>query len=229
MGIKSEMDECIRAKRKELKMQKMVLECITEHPEYLKIIKSKYLTDDLYEQAIQIEPAVFEHIKEPSIRVINFALDIDGGFLRCLDEEKLLGLPLASFEIAIESNPEEAVKYIPKRSLNAVMTDKRKLDMFMEYPEVIRDRHIKVNEAVIREYILQNPSYIKYVENPSEALVCATLAEDPMVALYFTELTDAMMDVIDANWPQFKNSLPNYTRTRKDETDGTPQSEPGSN
>lgn len=207
------MDEFTKAHRKEMKMRKMIYDCLLDHPEYIRIIKSKYITDDLIESVMRVEPEIFQYIKHPTLRIINAALDIDGGNLKYLDEEKIASLPATSFEIAIESNPKDAIKYIPENMLD----ERIKLNIFTEEPEVIRDRGIHIDEDLLVPIIVENPSLIKYVQNPSEKLKCVAIRWDVNVALYYTTLSDEMMDTIDKYWPKYRAQLPNYTRKIEEE------------
>ena len=209
MGKKNAMDEFTKAHRKEMKMRKMIYDCLVDHPEYIRIIKSKYVTDDLIESVMRVEPELFKYVKNPTLRAINAALDIDGGNLKYLSDEKIASLPMASFEIAIESNPRDAVKYIPKDLLD----EKIKMSIFVEEPEVIRDKNIHIDEDLLSPLIVENPSLIKYVCEPSENLKCTAIRWDINVALYYPTLTEKMMDVIDKYWPKYRSQLPNYTRT----------------
>ena len=214
MGKKNAMDEFTKAHRKEMKMRKMIYECLVDHPEYIRIIKSKYITDDLIESVMRVEPEIFQYVKNPTQRVINAALDIDGGNLKYLSEEKIASLPITSFEMAIESNPKDAIKYIPEGMLD----ERTKLSIFVEEPEAIRDRDIHIDEELLVPLIIENPSLIKYVRDPSENLKCIAIQWDINVALYYETLTDSMMDLIDKYWPKYRDQLPNYTRTIEEDT-----------
>lgn len=220
MGKKEALDEFVKARRKEAKMRKMIYDCLVDHPEYIRIIKSKYINDDLIESVMRVEPEIFKYIKHPTLRIINAALDIDGGNLQYLSEEKINSLPPASFEIALESNPREAIKYVPQ----GILDEYTKINVFNEDPAVIRDNGLRINEALLAPMITENPSLIKYVVSPSEDLICTAIRWDVNVALYYQELSDKMMDVIDKYWPEYRDKLPNYKRNNKGEdVNGTEQ------
>jgi hypothetical protein len=209
MGKKETLDETAKAHRKEMRMRKMIYECLVEHPEYVRIVKSKYVDDDLIESVMRVEPELFQYLKNPSLRVINAGLDIDGGNLRYLSEEKLANLPATSYEIALESNPREAIKYVPE----GILDERSKLAIFSEDPDVIRDNGIRIDEGLLTPQIIENPSLIKFVVGPSEHLICTAIRWDINVALYYQTLTEKMMDVIDKYWPEYRGKLPNYTRS----------------
>ena len=213
MGKKETIDEITKAHRKELKMRKMIYDCLVDHPEYIRIIKSKYINDDLIESVMRVEPEIFKYIKHPTLRIINAGLDIDGGNLKYLSQEKIASLPVASFEIALESNPNEAIKYVPA----GILDERAKLRIFNEDPTIIRDNRIAIKEETLLSSIIENPSLIKYVVSPSEDLVCTAIRWDVNVALYYQKLTDKMMDVIDKYWPEYRDKLPNYTRGNVEE------------
>ncbi len=205
---KNKLDSVMKLRNKEQKMKMMIIDCLVDHPEYIRIIKSKYIDDDLIEDVMRKQPELFKYIKSPSLRIINVGLEIDGGNLKYVDSERVKGLPVESFGLALESNPREAVKYIPK----GILSNDLKLRIFDTDPDIFNENHINIDEQSIIPRIHEEPSLIKYIPNPSESLKCMALKEDPYVALYFDTMTPSMMDIIDEYWPQYRNNLPNYTR-----------------
>lgn len=187
----------------------MAIELIIQHPEYIPIVKDKYLTDDILEYCLMEEPSVFRYIPDPSTRIINTALGLDGGNLKYIKKKVRKELPMESFIRALSSNPREALPYIPKN----LLTEEMKAEIFDSSPEAIKESNIKIaQDDFLKSRIKENPQNIKFVIDPSDELKCIALREDPNIALYYDELTPAMMDIIDEKYPELKEVLPNYKR-----------------
>lgn len=171
-----------------------VFRCLLENPEYIDIIKKKYLDDDMLERLLEADPSLFRYIKHPSQRIINVGLSLDGGNICYLKKKVRKSLPPESLIMALNSNPETAMRYI----------------------------HKDCNSVDVENYLIaqieEAPNMIQFVNNPSEKLKCLAISKDPKVALYFETLSNGMMDIIDAKYPELRSSLPNYTREIKDVT-----------
>ena len=55
---------------------------IANCPDMIPLLKNRYTTDDIIEDALDLNPDIFKFIVEPSDRIIMKALDIDGSNLK---------------------------------------------------------------------------------------------------------------------------------------------------
>ena len=109
--------EFLKQREKERKLKRIVVETILQNPKSIPIIKKKLIDDDILESIIDTDPSIFCHvvkyIKKLSLRIINVGLEKDGGFLKILSEDTRAKLPFDSYLIAVESNPKEALPFVP--------------------------------------------------------------------------------------------------------------------
>lgn len=197
----------------------LAIKLITSHPEYISLIKRKYLTDDVLEEALQLEPDIFKLIKNPSDRIIDIALDLDGSNIKYLSQSKIRALSEDTLISALNSNFNEAINYIDSDSLSEVT----RVRIFLSDPITALENGIHVPESCVITAVTQTPNMIRYIPHASEEIKCAALSVEPNVALYFDKLTDKMMDIIDEKYPYLKGRLPNYTRkiSEEEKTHGT--------
>ncbi len=181
---------------------------IIEHPDCIAFIKNKYLTDDILEECLNDNPDIFPFIKHPTTNIINMALEMDGGNLKFIDEERRNNLPLDSIRIALDADAERAIDYVIMEQLPIEM----QIDLFLKNPVLALTHHASIPESYIIKEIYRTPNIIKYVSNPTEEMKCLALSLEPNVALYFSQLSDKMMDIIDQKYPQLIGKIPNYTR-----------------
>lgn len=217
-----EMKPDERDKAKYKVRSELAIKLITSHPEYLPLIKDKYRTDDILEEALQLEPDVFRYIKNPSDKLIEVALDLDGSNIRFLSKHKIRELPEDVLIIALNSY-DEAISYIDCSELSELT----RVKIFLNDPITALENGIEVPESCVITAVTQTPNMIRYIPHASEDIKCAALSVEPNVALYFDKLTDRMMDIIDEKYPYLRDRLPNYTRTINEEekTNGTSSEE----
>lgn len=208
---KTEMEKRLRQEEKMAYNRGIVYEAIVNNPQVLKVIKNKYLDDDMLAHCIENEPSVFQYIKNPSMRIIKVGLGADGANLAYIPKQIRKTLPPVCFVLALQSNPKEALKYIPSSKLE-VLDDTMKETVFSTDPELVKQYRLKLKDSYLQSEIAKDPSLIKHVSDPSEELKCLALEGDPNTALYWDNLTPKMMDIIDKKYPELRESLPNYRR-----------------
>lgn len=196
--------------KKEERKRKLLKELMIEHPEYICLVKNKLLTDDIIEECMNDNPDIFAYLRHPSIPIINIAFEMDGGNIANLHKDQRNNLPLDTIRIALESDIERSIDYI---NINELPLEMR-VDAFLQRPDLVLSRGADIPESYVISEIQKAPNIIKYVNNPTEEMKCLAISLDPYTALYFQELTDKMMDIIDEKYPQLTGSLPNYTRNK---------------
>ena len=185
----------------------MAVNMIANNPEILPFLKNKYTTDDVLEEALDINPDIFKFIKDPSNRIIIKALDMDGANIQYIDRERLNSLPDEILVSAIES-----VDDVSDLGVNFDdISEESRLDIFIQDPVKAIQCGINVPEYFMIKEIQKSPNLIRYIKNPTNKMKCVALDLEPNVAVYFDSLTDEMMDIIDNKYPHLKE-LPTYTR-----------------
>ena len=203
-------NELFKNTKKGMQKRDKLKRLIIEHPEFITFIKNKYLTDDILEECINENPDIFAHLKHPSDNIVNIALELDGGNLRHIHKERRDSLPLDSIRIAVDSDIDRAIDYIEMEHLPMEM----QIDIFLKRPELALTHGATIPESYLMKQIQKTPNVIKHIQNPTEEMKCLALSLEPNVALYFSQLTERMMDIIDERYPQLADALPNYTRNK---------------
>lgn len=186
----------------------MAVDLIANNPGIIPLLKNKYTTDDVLEDALDMNPDIFKFIKDPSNRIIAKALDMDGANIQYIDKEKLKTIPEELLLSAIESVDE------PELSFDVNFDDiseESRIDMFVQDPVKAIQCGITVPDYFVIKEIQKSPNLIRYIKNPTNKMKCVALDLEPNVAVYFDSLTDEMMDIIDNKYPHLKE-LPTYTR-----------------
>lgn len=187
----------------------LAVSLITKHPQYIPVIKSKYLTDDIYIMCLEDEPSLFRYIPHPSPNVVRVALQLDGSNIKYIKKKIRKQMSPELFVMAVSSNPREALPYVPKKYI----PEEIKQHIFDTDPELLQENNLKIaSESFLRDRIEASPGVIKYITDPSDDLKCLALRKDPNTALYFDTLTPSMMNVIDELYPGLRETLPNYNR-----------------
>ena len=191
--------------------RKIAVSMIANCPDMIPLLKNRYTTDDIIEDALDLNPDIFKFIVEPSDRIIMKALDIDGSNIKYIPKEKLNSIPEDVLINAIEFIDDD----IPAHSIDLNnLSEESRIDIFMQDPVKAVQCGIEVPEYFLLKELQKYPSMIKYIKNPTNKMKCLALSCEPNIALYFDKLTDEMMDIIDEKYPHLKDSLPTYTRNK---------------
>jgi hypothetical protein len=186
----------------------MAVNMIANSPELIPLLKNKYTTDDVLEDALDLNPDIFKFIKDPSDRIIAKALDMDGANIQYISKERLQSIPEELILSAIESVDDTPIDFgIDFDNIS----EESRLDIFMQDPAKALQCGITVPEYFIINAIQKTPNIIRYVKDPTNKMKCIALNLEPNVVVYFDSLTDEMMDIIDAKYPYLKE-LSTYTR-----------------
>ena len=190
---------------------RIAVDLIANNPYILNLLKDKYTTDDILEDALELNPDIFKFIKEPSMRIILKALDMDGGNIQYLDKEVIDSL---SDDVLVAAIDTMDVNTIISDIDFESMSEETRVDIFVNDPIKALQCGVTVPEYFIIKELQKSPNLIRYVKNPTNRMKYIALENDPNVAVYFDSLTDEMMDIIDGKYPHLKN-LPTYTRGKE--------------
>lgn len=162
-----------------------------DYPEMVLYLKNKHQTDRVLKFCIEQDPSIFGKLTDPSVDIAEYALDVDGENIIPLIM-KFDNIPLTKkmCYIALRSYP-GAIGYIPKSMLTEEM-----LDMAFNAQPSLLSVFEKLPEGYLLTRIKNRPSDIRYVTNPSDALIYAALESDPNLCVYFRKLTPQMINLL---------------------------------
>jgi len=175
-----------------------VLRALYNDPTLITCMKEKYINDDLWRYCIEREPSVFAEMKHPSKELCEFAVEVDGNNLKII-REKFDDIPITErmCYVAVKNCP-RAILYVPPRILKGnYALQEMAFDQdpsLMVYFDDIRPEYIE-------KKVKENPTYLKYISNPDEDLVCEMLIKHPNICVYFDKLTPRMVETLRTYHP----------------------------
>lgn len=180
---------------------------LSEHPEAIIFIKSKYLDDEDWEDAVTQNPEVFPYCKDPSYDMCRIAVEYNGEFLfHC--PENLWDRYLVTQAVVTTPRIITSKKF-PEKYKTFEMTK-----LAVEHdPSILGD--VDLPDEEIHRVIRWKPSAIRYLKHPSEELCCYAITRDPNVILSFKKITPAMLQVIYENYPDFNMAFPEAKDDKK--------------
>lgn len=161
-------------------------------PSKILLFKQKYLTDEMWEMAIDQEADLFKYVKNPSPGLCQYALSADGMNIRYIKDGDITPKMVA---IALNSNP-NALDYVPE-------------DMMEPEDDFYTDIG-KTKQLTPEELIYRKPNSIKNMEHPSEDLICLAIKLDPMIYLYYNDHTPRMKQIIEEYYPNLTSLFPGF-------------------
>ena len=175
-----------------------LLKILVEDPTMILVLKNKYITDDLWKFCIEREPSLFKEMKEPSEEMCEFALQVDGSNLKYIRKKfKYIKITKKMAYIAISTCP-KAILYVPEK----ILDDGLKEIAFDKDPSLMKEFK-NIRPEFINKKVRENPSNIKFINNPNEDIVCEALIAEPNVCVYFEKLSSKMIGVLKHHHPNF--------------------------
>jgi ribosomal protein L31E len=133
-------------------LYKKIESILDNDPELIKAFKAKYLTEAIWKRAIDQEPSLFKHAKDPSYEICLYAVKLDGTNLydvpKSLVTTKLL-------KAAIKSAP-SVIKYAYDEFLN-LMDDQMIVDAVVLQPDLIKKVYERMDYQLIKKIASKEP------------------------------------------------------------------------
>lgn len=168
-----------------------IYDLLYDMPEAIVYLKSRYQTDRMWKYCIERDPKVFAQMKNPSEDMCEYAVDIDGeNIITMVTKFPEIPVTRRIAYIALRTFP-GAILYIPEEVLNEEMFD----IAFNAKPSLISHFN-NLPFGYYLQKVREDPSIIRWMDNPREELVCAAFEKDPNLCVYFTSLTPQMINVI---------------------------------
>lgn len=180
-------------------MKYKLLQLLIENPEYVLLIKNKYIDEDVWRICIENEPSLFRHMKNPSIDICEFALSVDGYNLRYIEEyfDDIEITPKMAY-IAVKNCP-NAIFYVPP----SIIDDGLKEIAFDANPALMKEFKFKdLRYEYVRKLIADNPQYIRYINNPPDELVMMSIEKNPNVYVYIDKPSLIVQERFKSLYPE---------------------------
>lgn len=188
-----------------------IYDLLYEMPEAIVYLKSRYQTDQVWKYCIEREPQVFALMKNPSVDMCVYALDIDGSnIIHIRSKFTNIEIDKRMAYIALRTFP-AAILHIPSEIINDEMFDLA----FNAQPSLI-SQFTNLPYSYLLRKIGENPSIIKFIPNLREDLACIALRMDPNLCVYIQNLTPQMINILRDLKPEVADL---YTNTLESETE----------
>ena len=180
--------------------EQKILELLSDDPSMIVIFKNKYITDNMWKICIELEPSLFQFMKNPSEEMILFALSEDGANIKYLKE---MGISLTPRMIytAVKNYP-AAIYMIPKD----LQTNKLKEYACIEDPSLMKEFNLK--REFIDKRLKEDPRLVRFLKNPTEDQVCRAIEKDPNICAYVEKFTPRIKKLIKELYPDIIPLIP---------------------
>lgn len=176
-----------------------LLNLLMDDPSYILLLKNKYIDIDLWKFCIEREPNLFRHMKDPSIEMCEFALEMDGYNLKHIVKNlpNIVVTKKMAF-IALKNCP-KAIFYVPRDIIDVGLME----IAFDSDPSLMKSfNYNELRSSYVLSRIKENPSCIKYINNPTNDLIIEAIKADKNVCVYFDKISPEVKKVIEELYPE---------------------------
>lgn len=178
-----------------------ILDLLMEDPSAVTMIKTKYLSDEVWQFCIDQEPKLFKYMRNPSIAMCEYALEKDGNNLRYVKKVGIR-ITMKMAYLAVTVTP-ESIFEVPKELISKGLRE-----LAMEGDFSLIGKLGKPSDAFITKLLLNHKYEVLEYVTPSEKVLLDALDNDPYACCYIKELTPNMKDLIRAKYPYFVPMIP---------------------
>lgn len=184
--------------------ERTIMKLLSDDPACILLLRSKCTTDNMWKVVIQLEPSLFQYMKDPSKEMCLFALNEDGSNLQYLVKNPTIKITPEMIYTAVKSYPAAIFDVPIEMRDNAI-----KEFAFDQDPTLIK--HFKnVRKEYINRKIKEDPSFIRFLDNPDEDLVCKAIENDPNYCVYVKDFTPRIKNLIETLYPDIIPLIPAF-------------------
>lgn len=188
--------------------ERTILKLLSDDPSCILLLRSKCTTDNMWKVVIQLEPSLFQYMKDPSNDMCLFALQEDGSNLQYVVKNPSVKLTPEMLYTAVKNYPPAIFDVPLEMRDNAI-----KEFAFDQDPTLIK--HFKgVRKEYINKKIKEDPSFIRFLNNPDEDLICKAIENDPNYCVYVTNFTPRIRNLIETLYPDIVPLIPGLNERR---------------
>ena len=200
------MSSCLPKKEIEYinpEKERKIINLIIEDPSIIRLIKNKYLTEDMWKAAIDSEPSIFQYMKDPSEKMILYALSKDGANIQYLSKMNVI-ITDKMIYTAIDEYP-EAIKLLPYKYQTAEIKE------YASIKNPVLLRSLNLSKGFIDQQLKKDPTLIRYIDNPTEDQLCRALKANPNMISFIEFFTPKMISLIKELYPDIIPMIPNLS------------------
>ena len=184
--------------------ERAILKLLSDDPACILLLRSKCTTDNMWKVVIQLEPSLFQYMKDPSDEMCLFALKEDGSNLQYVVKNPSVKLTPETIYTAVNNSP--AAKFdVPVELTHNAITE----FAFDRDPTLMKNFK-NVRKEYINRKIKEDPSFIRFLDDPDEDLVCKAIENDPNYCVYVKKFTPRIKKLIETLYPDIIPLIPNF-------------------
>ena len=158
--------------------ERTILKLLSDDPSCILLLRSKCTTDNMWKVVIQLEPSLFQYMKDPSNEMCLYALKEDGSNLQYVVKNPSVKLTSEMIYTAVSNYP-AAIFDVP-----AEMRDNAIKEFAFDRDPTLIKNFTNVRKEYINRKIKEDPSFIRFLNDPDEDLVCKAIENDPNYCVY---------------------------------------------
>ena len=184
--------------------ERAILKLLSDDPACILLLRSKCTTDNMWKVVIQLEPSLFQYMKDPSNEMCLFALKEDGSNLQYVVKNPSVKLTPEMIYTAVNNYP-AAIFDVPVE-----MRDNAIKEFAFDRDPTLMKNFKNVRKEYINRKIKEDPSFIRFLDDPDEDLVCKVIENDPNYCVYVKKFTPRIKKLIETLYPDIIPLIPNF-------------------
>ena len=184
--------------------ERMILKLLSDDPSCILLLRSKCTTDNMWKVVIQLEPSLFQYMTDPSNEMCLYALKEDGSNLQYVVKNPSVKLTSEMIYTAVSNYPAAIFDVPVEMRDNAI-----KEFAFDRDPTLIKN-FTNVRKEYINRKIKEDPSFIRFLNDPDEDLVCKAIENDPNYCVYVKKFTPRIKKLIETLYPDIIPLIPGF-------------------
>ena len=184
--------------------ERTILKLLSDDPSCILLLRSKCTTDNMWKVVIQLEPSLFQYMKDPSNEMCLYALKEDGSNLQYVVKNPSVKLTSEMIYTAVNNYPAAIFDVPVEMRDNAI-----KEFAFDRDPTLIKNFK-NIRKEYINKKIKEDPSFIRFLNDPDEDLVCKAIENDPNYCVYVKKFTPRIKKLIETLYPDIIPLIPRF-------------------
>ena len=182
--------------------ERAIMKLLSDDPACILLLRSKCTTDNMWKIVIQLEPNLFQYMKDPSNEMCLYALREDGSNLQYVVKNPSVKLTPEMIYTAVNNYP-AAIFDVP-----AEMRDNAIKEFAFDRDPTLIKNFKNIRKEYINKKIKEDPSFIRFLNDPDEDLVCKAIENDPNYCVYVKKFTPRIKKLIETLYPDIIPLIP---------------------
>ena len=184
--------------------ERAIMKLLSDDPACILLLRSKCTTDNMWKIVIQLEPNLFQYMKDPSNEMCLYALREDGSNLQYVVKNPSVKLTPEMIYTAVNNYP-AAIFDVP-----ADMRDNAIKEFAFDRDPTLIKNFKNIRKEYINKKIKEDPSFIRFLNDPDEDLVCKAIENDPNYCVYVKKFTPRIKKLIETLYPDIIPLIPRF-------------------